>query len=444
MPFERRLFFSILWAGIPGIALGFVLLWSSTYSTSHKLEATIFVLLLWWSACLSARDLVICSLRRISTIITALKEENVSTRAYQAVPGDALGDIVMEVNQISRALEVERLKTIDSLELMQRVTSEAGAGILVVSLDGRLRMVNRTAARLLGGEEEALLRKTARELDIEELVGGAQSKSPSHIFPNDDGRWIVRRTTFRQKGVPHQLVVITEASEALRAEERLAWQRIIRVIGHEINNSLAPIKSLARTLARIAANSKLPMQIQSDLDKGLTVIGDRAESLNGFLQQYAELAKLPAPARSVVNLQLILESIVRLKPSFRVSILPSPKAQILVDSHQFERVLINLITNAIEAVSATTRTEASDAVTIAWQVVREDLILRVTDRGVGAPDEANLFVPFYTTKERGSGIGLVLSRQIIEGHGGTLILRNRRDMTGCIAQVKIPKCVMRV
>jgi two-component system, NtrC family, nitrogen regulation sensor histidine kinase NtrY len=444
MPFERRLFLSILWAGIPGIALAFLLLWSSTYSLSHKLEATVLVLLLWWSSCLSAKDLVIRSLRRVSNIITALKEENVSTRAHQAVPGDALGDIVTEVNQISRTLGVERLKAIDSLELMRRVTSEAGAGILVVSLDGRLRMVNRTAAKLLGGEEEALLRKTARELDIEELVSGPQSKKPFHIFPNDEGRWIVRRTTFRQKGVPHQLVVITEASEALRAEERLAWQRIIRVIGHEINNSLAPIKSLARTLARIAANSKLPMQVQNDLDRGLTVIGDRAESLNGFLQQFAELAKLPSPARSVVNLQLLLESIIRLKPSFRVTILPSPEARIHVDSHQFERVLINLITNAIEAVSATAKTEFSDMVTVAWQVVRGDLILWVTDRGVGAPDEANLFVPFYTTKERGSGIGLVLSRQIVEGHGGTLILQNRKDTTGCIAQVKIPQCVMDV
>jgi two-component system, NtrC family, nitrogen regulation sensor histidine kinase NtrY len=442
MPFERRLLLSILWTGIPGITLAFLLLWTSTYSLSHKLEITVFALFLWWSSCLSAKDLVIRSLRRISNLITALKEENVTTRAYHAVPGDALGDIVLEVNQISRALEVERLRTIDSLELLRHVTSAAGAGILVVSLDGRLRMVNPTAAKLLGSEEEDLLRKTARELNIEELVSGAQSKNSSHIFPNDEGRWIIRRTSFRQKGVPHQLVVITEASEALRAEERLAWQRIIRVIGHEINNSLAPIKSLARTLARIVANTKLPTQIQNDLDRGLMVIGDRAESLNSFLQQFAELAKLPSPARSVVNLRLLLESIIRLKPSFRVTILPSPEARIHVDSHQFERVLINLITNAIEAVSAAAKTEFSDVVTIAWQVVREDLLLWVSDRGVGAPDEANLFVPFYTTKERGSGIGLVLSRQIIEGHGGTLILQNRKDTTGCIAQITIPRCVM--
>jgi two-component system nitrogen regulation sensor histidine kinase NtrY len=447
LPFERRLLISVLTTGLPCAILSFVLLWTNSYSLDHKIEGTVFSILLWFGLGFAARNRVVNSVRVLSNVVASLKEDDFSFRATRAVSGDALGDLAIEINNLAQALESERLGTMEAENLLRKVLAEAEGVILAFSLDGKLKLFNRAAASFLGKKEEELSNQDAKELGIADLLGGPTSQTISRLSNGIERRWIVRRTHFRQNGVPHHLVMLSEASEALRAEERLAWQRMVRVLSHEINNSLAPIKSVARTLRRILSQNVLPERIHQDFDLGLDVIGTRAEALNRFLQSYAQLSKLPPPTRRVVGLQNMAERVRGLEARLAITVLASPDIFISVDPDQLEQVLINLTKNATEALltkypeALPTMTDGPP-VSISWTVVGNDLELWVRDRGVGLLDASNLFVPFYTTKETGTGIGLVLCRQIIEAHGGRLTIQNRTNTAGCEVQIKIPACVV--
>lgn len=446
--FERRLLFSVLATGLPGVLLSFVLLWTNSYSLDHKIEGTLFSILFWFALSFAARNRVVNSVRVLSNIIASLKEDDFSFRASRAVAGDVLGDLAIEINNLGRALEAERLGTMEAENLLRKVLAEAEGVILAFSLDGTLKLFNRAAATFLGKKEEELQDQSASELGIADLLAGPSSQIISRLSNGIERRWIVRRTHFRQNGVPHHLVMLSEASEALRAEERLAWQRMVRVLSHEINNSLAPIKSMARTLGRILPQAQMSERVHKDFHLGLDVIGTRAEALNRFLQSYAQLSKLPPPTRRTVNLKNMVERVIGLESRLAIIVLQGPDISINVDPDQLEQVMINLTKNATEAVLAkhsaeTLATLTGDpAVSVNWNVTGSDLELWVRDQGIGLLDVSNLFVPFYTTKETGSGIGLVLSRQIIEAHGGRLTIHNRTDMAGCEVQIKIPACTV--
>jgi len=440
--FEIRLLFSVLGAGLPGTILGLLLLWNHPYSLDHKMEITIFVLLLWLSLSFSARDAVIQSVRVLSNVVQSLKEENFSFRASESVPGDALGELALEINELATVLESEKMGALEAGSLLRRVTSEVEAVILAVSPDGRIKLLNRAAAAFFGKREDQILNRTTEELGIQNLVEGPPSEIISRVGSGGEKRWFVRRSRFRQGGIPHRLIVLSEVSEALRAAERAAWQRLVRVLSHEINNSLAPIKSLARTLSHFS-EQKVPEPDREVLKHGLEVIGSRAESLNRFLQSYARLTKVPKVAKKVIRLMDLLTRVVKLESRLAISLEPGPDTLLRADPDQLEQVLINVCKNAVEAVLSRGETPGSDAsVTIAWSASNQDLQLRVRDTGIGLLDTSNLFVPFYTTKESGTGIGLPLSRQIIEAHGGTLTIRNREDTTGCQVEIKLPGCVL--
>lgn len=434
--FERRLLLAVLSAGFPAVVLFLLLLWKHAYSLEHQIEGTILVLGLWLALGLSARNRVIHSIRVLSAVVGALKEEDFSFRATLAAEGDALGDLALEINHLASALEDQRLRAIETANLLQKVMTEAGTVVFAFSPGGKVRLVNRAGAAFLGVREERIVNSTAEELGITDLLEGP-SDTVSRKVSGLEHRWIVRRTHFRQHGMPHRLVVLSEASQALRAEERMAWQRIIRVLGHEINNSLAPIKSIARTLARMMVQSGTPAEFSENFTHGLEVIASRAESLNGFLQSYAKLARLPSPATESVSLRKLVDRVVGLESRIPITVHPGPDVNLLADPGQCEQALINLVRNAVDAFLIKGGAPAGDSVTISWSA-GADLRLWIRDRGTGLPKTENLFVPFYTTKSTGSGIGLALSRQIIEAHGGTLILRNRSDEEGCEAEIRLP------
>lgn len=438
--FENRLLLSVLWTGIPAVLLALLLLWRTSYTLDHKLEGTVVLLAIWIALVKSTSHSLIHSLRVLSNVIAAVKEDDFSFRASLAFRGDALGELAIEINDLAQALETERLRTIDSLHLLRKVMDKAGAVILTFSADDRLCLINQAGADLLGRAEEQVLQRTADELGLRFLLDGPQTQTASFPFSNIETRWIVRRTSFRQQGVPHKLIVLSEASEALRAEERTAWQRIIRVISHEINNSLAPIGSIARTQSRMLGSLKLAEHEAENLRHGLEIINGRAETLNRFLQSYVRLAKLPPPNLSPSPLRKIIEHAVAVESRFPLVINAGPEILVCVDSDQLQQALINLIANAVESELQGAKIDQAEgaAVLLTWTAGTSGIEISIKDRGVGLSDTSNLFVPFYTTKATGTGLGLLLSRQIVEAHGGTLTLRNRNSGKGCEVKIKLP------
>jgi two-component system nitrogen regulation sensor histidine kinase NtrY len=252
-------------------------------------------------------------------------------------------------------------------------------------------------------------------------------------FPAGMGRWEVRRGTFRQHGLPYQLLVLSDLSRALRQEERLAWQRLIRVLGHELNNSLAPIKSMAGSLESLLSREPRPSDWKEDMRQGLAVIGARSEALSRFMTGYARLARLPQPRPQPIHLPTLIRSVVGLETRQSVALTPGPDLTIRADGDQLEQLLINLVRNAVDA-----SLETGGQVFVGWSKNSSYLDVWVQDEGPGLSNTANLFVPFFTTKPGGSGIGLVLSRQIAEAHGGSLTLENRKGGPGCEARLRIP------
>lgn len=238
----------------------------------------------------------------------------------------------------------------------------------------------------------------------------------------------------RQEGQPLRLIILSDLSRALREEERQAWKRIIRVLSHEINNSLAPIKSIAGSLQSLTRRGSLPPELDEDMESGLKVISGRAESLGRFMASYAQLARLPEPHLGAVEVSGLVRRVVAIETRMEVGVQTGPDLTVQADADQLEQLLINLVKNAVDAAL-----ETEGQVDLSWSVSGQQLHVVVADEGPGLPvNTGNLFVPFYTTKPGGSGIGLALCRQIAEGHGGTLTLENSPDGKGARARLTIP------
>jgi len=208
----------------------------------------------------------------------------------------------------------------------------------------------------------------------------------------------------------------------------------VRVLGHEMNNSLAPIKSLAASLESLLRRDPLPSDWKDDASSGLNSIASRADSLSRFLEAYTRLTKLPPPQKQDVDLAVLVQRVVDLEPRLRVQVLSGPKKIIRADAAQIEQALINLVHNAVDAAL-----ETRGKVAIGWRDKENCIEVFVSDEGPGIMNPANLFVPFFTTKPDGSGIGLPLSRQIAEAHGGSLVLRNRKNGKGAEALLSLPR-----
>jgi signal transduction histidine kinase len=286
---------------------------------------------------------------------------------------------------------------------------------------------------LVGQDAERVIGKSAAELRLVDSLHGVAPRTIELSHPGGTGRWELRRSVIRQEGVPLKLLVLSDLSRALRAEERQMWKRIIRVLSHEINNSLAPIKSISGSLQSLLERHGLPAELEEDVDSGLRVIRSRADALGRFMASYAQLARLPRPEMDEVDVGHLVRRVASLETRADVTVVEGPEITVLADDAQLEQALINLVRNAVDAAQ-----ETGGGVSVGWRVESGELHIRVDDEGPGLADTANLFVPFYTTKQGGSGIGLALCRQIAEGHGGTLTLENRAGGKGALARLTIP------
>jgi two-component system, NtrC family, nitrogen regulation sensor histidine kinase NtrY len=436
--YERRIrVFSLLLAG-PGLIVAILLISQQNWSrdTKWSLGVILFIFFLVFEAVL--HDQVIRPLQTLTNVISSLREEDFSFRARGAVQNDALGELALEVNALADTLSEQKTFAVEATELLKRVLEEIDTPLFTFDPNGKLNLVNSAGTRLLQQSRDDLLGRTADDIGLTAFFQsetGVTSGSPLH--PN--ARWMVRRTSFREKGVPHTLILLSDVSRALREEERSAWQRLIRVLGHELNNSLTPIKSIAGTLLLRVRGMDIGEQEQADFEKGLGIIEARSASLNRFLQAYRQIAQMPGPKLQPTPIRSLLERSAALENRVPVQLEPGPEVTVSVDPDQLEQVLINIVRNAAEAVMQAGHEAGREApVSIRWSLNSHFLQIHVIDSGPGLLNPENAFVPFYTTKESGSGIGLALSRHIVEAHGGSIQLLNRKDAVGCIAVISIP------
>ena len=417
----------------PAIVLAFVLLWTGNLAPRTQWTLTVVISLVFLGGVASLRERVIRPLQTLSNMIAAIREQDYSLHARHASADDALGLAMLEMNTLMTELKERRLGALEATALLQRVMAEIDVAVLAFDDTGALRLVNAGGERLLGQPSERLLGRRADELGLADCLEGDAPRVMELSAGAQRKRYEMRRGLFRQGGRPHQFIVLADVSRALREEERLAWQRLIRVLGHEINNSLTPINSLAERLNTLLKRSPPEGELREDLQRGLGVIANRSEGLTRFLASYTKLAKLPPPRFASVDVAALVQRAVRLESRLKVEVVPSVDVTLQADGDQLDQLLINLIANAVDAASAT-----GGGVRVRWETRGDVFELTVQDDGPGLPDSANLFVPFFTTKPGGTGIGLVLSRQIAEAHSGTLVLANRTDARGCEARLTLP------
>jgi two-component system, NtrC family, nitrogen regulation sensor histidine kinase NtrY len=441
LTYERRIQLLALAAGLPGSAVALILLWTGDYSSRTAWTLGLLIVGMWLGFALSLRQRVVFSLQTLSNLLAALREEDFSVRGRDARRDDAMGEVMLEVNALGETLREQRLGALEASALLRTVMEEIDVAIFTFDNETKLRLVNRAGERLLARPLERLLGFTAAELGLGACLEGEVARTMELSFPGGSGRWGMRRGSFRQAGLPHHLVVLSDLSRALRDEERQAWQRLIRVMGHELNNSLAPIQSVAQSLeSELQSLSSAPESqtgaaagLLDDMRQGFGIIRSRTEALGRFMAAYSRLARLPSPKLAPVDVRDWISRVAKLETRVKLRLEEGPDMVISGDADQLEQLLINLVHNAADAVQ-----ENGGAASIGWSRQDSYLNVWVADEGPGISNPANLFVPFFPTKQGGTGIGLVLSRQIAEAHGGTLTLENRRDAKGCEARLRLP------
>jgi two-component system nitrogen regulation sensor histidine kinase NtrY len=431
---DRRITALALLGGLPGVAATLGFLWLGDFSPTVRWTASVTLVLAWTTLTFMLREHVVRPLGTLANMLAGLREGDFSIRARVTDASDPLSLAYREVNALEELLRDQRLGAVEATETLRKVLEAIDVAVFAFDPEETLRIVNRAGERLLGQPADRLIGRTAAELRLDDSLAGPTPRTLEVSYPGGTGRWELRRSVVRQEGFPLQLIALSDLSRALREEERQAWKRIIRVLSHEINNSLAPIKSIAGSLQSMVSREQLAPELGDDIERGLDVISNRAESLGRFMASYATLARLPQPTLGPVKVRALIRGVADLETRLEVEVAEGEDLTITADPDQLEQALINLVRNAVDA----TLEANGSCVRIQWLARSGNVHITIEDEGPGLADTGNLFVPFYTTKPGGSGIGLVLTRQISEGHGGTLELENRAEGRGALARLVLP------
>jgi nitrogen fixation/metabolism regulation signal transduction histidine kinase len=426
----RRAWWHSLLLTLPGLILASVFAIQSGISLFSAVLLAGGLLIYFAIVVASLLDGIVRPLQTLSNVVASLREGDTSFRARGAGVTDAVGELAAEVNALADLLQKQRVRSLESTVLLARMFEVMHTPLFAFDRENLLQTVNPAGLRLLALPYSRCIGHSARDLKLLNLL-----EAPDHTiheFGSGSTRWLLRKAAFRQDGVPHTLLLLADVSLPLREEEQIAWKRLIRVLGHELSNSLAPIKSIAGSL--LARVGSLPDDAQHDFRRGLSVVESRADALHRFVQSYRQLAQLPPPQFKAVHLAPLLERVVLLEQRIHVELVPGPQASLNADSDQLEQMLINLLANAADASLA----NGAKPVRVTWETSPSRVEIIIEDRGLGIANPDNLFVPFYTTKTTGSGIGLALAQQIARSHGGEISLQNRDEGEGARATVSLP------
>jgi two-component system nitrogen regulation sensor histidine kinase NtrY len=430
---EFALTLIVLGGSAPAMIVAVAYLWKYL-GDAPEVQWTVMLVVVgsWLAAMAAVRQITTRSLHMIANLLGALREGDYSIRGLSAASGSSMAMVMREVNDLGSLLRRQRTEAVESTALLTHVMEEIAVAVFAFDPTSHLLAVNKAGERMLGKSREELVGSQASELGFDEYLAGDARRLVDRTFGGRRGRYEMRRALFYRDGRPHHLVVMSDLSQALREEEQAAWQRIVRVLSHEINNSLTPIKSIAHSLQRITDRAP-DYPRQDEVKQGLSLIEERSGALGRFLRAYAQLARLPKPRPKTLRVPELVNRVVDLEKRLPVTVLASPDVKVTADSDQIEQLLINIVRNAVDA-----SLETGGHVSVGWKPVGDWLELNVEDEGKGLSDTSNLFVPFFTTKPSGSGIGLALSRQIAEAHEGTIALENRANGHGCRATLRLP------
>lgn len=376
--------------------------------------------------------------RSVSNLLEALIQGDYSLRARSHKQGGAFNELVEAINGLAQRLSHERWQSVESQLLLRTIIDHIDVAIVALTQTNEIRFANPAAMQLLQIEKPHHEQRLIQQLAfVRELTSGCQQVVELSLGYRQ-GRFNVSVEEFREAGQQHKLLFITDVRHLLRSEERKAWQNLVRVISHEINNSLSPIASISQTLKRLLERQVGTETVAASLHEGLDIISERAIGLSRFVDSYKQLARLPEPVVQPLSIRTLIENVAALFKDAAIVIETPGDFLLQLDPVQFEQVLINLIKNGLEA-NALGGTDSR--IQIQWTLGQQFFTLNICDQGSGISNPDNLFVPFYSTKKHGSGIGLVLCRQIIEAHQGYLSLKNRSG-GGCCACIELPLVVI--
>jgi nitrogen fixation/metabolism regulation signal transduction histidine kinase len=341
------------------------------------------------------------------------------TSQFREVGQPEMDALIQIYNRMIARLREERLKAQEQHYFLDRILNASPAGIVTLDFDGRVSSLNPSARELLGLTEEEALGQRLEALDAVPL-------GESRMLTSGRRRLKVSRTELFDRGFPRHFLIIEELTEELRASEKAAYGKLIRMMSHEVNNSVGPVSSLLDSFR--GYSDQLGEEDRQDFTNAVSVAIARLERLGAFVNGFAEVVRLPPPDRRPCDVrQLLDEILVLLRPQLEqrrilaVWETVEPTPPIDLDRNQFEQVLVNVLKNAMEAIGEEGR--------ITLRLVHENSrpVLRIADSGPGIPDEIRplLFTPFFSTKRDGRGLGLTLAQEILSQHGFDFGLENR-------------------
>ncbi|MDJ0841000.1 MAG: ATP-binding protein [Acidobacteriota bacterium] len=419
----------ILFASVPpGLLALIVMLQAGMSLYLTGLVAVVLAVLI--SACaLTAARRATTRQRTVANLLEAVMEGDTGMRGKDDETDPVYSGIIRRINSLTDVMARYNVRNRERELLLSKISDRIDVAVLAVDEDERITLANPAAVRLIGEEAGRLEGNSLRGVGLQSLPASREKRVMALTFRGTRGDFYVYSDEFMEHGSRRRLIFITDIQRILREEERKAWQSLLRVLSHEINNTLTPIASISDTLTRLLQKR----EDGGDLTEGLSVIKERAAALGQFIERYKQFARLPKPEKRIFVLEPMLQRLAALFPHRTVTYEGVQDLTLEADPAQMEQVLVNLFKNADEAMP-----DPKGKIVVSCRQSGDYLQVVIQDEGIGIGNRENLFVPFYTTKEGGSGIGLALCRQIAFQHGGELILRNRKEGKGTEAALSLP------